>query len=233
MKFRPLAVTAAVAALLLAGAGVALAQDATTGPDTVACTDATAAAKDYTGITDAQSALDKSGLAAQVKSFTDGFANQPSLAVLQAAVQASVDADNVAGEKVDSDKTVAAKAAVKVRVDLIASVQVKLDAANKAVADAITEKARLDKAATGACTAPAPVTTTPAAPTTTPAPAPGPLYATCAEASAAGVYDIPAGAPGYRPELDSDGDQVACERPTALENTQVTLVPNAVNTGRA
>ncbi len=39
-------------------------------------------------------------------------------------------------------------------------------------------------------------------------------YDTCATAAAAGVTNIPTGAPGYRPGLDSDGDGTACEATT-------------------
>jgi len=37
-------------------------------------------------------------------------------------------------------------------------------------------------------------------------------YKNCAEAQAAGAAPIYRGQPGYRPELDGDGDGVACER---------------------
>ncbi|WP_151724084.1 excalibur calcium-binding domain-containing protein [Arthrobacter luteolus] len=40
-------------------------------------------------------------------------------------------------------------------------------------------------------------------------------YPNCDAAAAAGVYNIPAGAPGYAPNLDRDGDGIACEDPTA------------------
>lgn len=52
----------------------------------------------------------------------------------------------------------------------------------------------------------------PDAPTSTPAPD-EPFYPDCAAAIAAGVAPINRanGEPGYRPELDSDGDGVACE----------------------
>jgi hypothetical protein len=36
-------------------------------------------------------------------------------------------------------------------------------------------------------------------------------YADCAEARAAGVAPISSGQPGYRTELDRDGNGVACE----------------------
>ncbi len=36
-------------------------------------------------------------------------------------------------------------------------------------------------------------------------------YSDCSAARAAGVQAIRAGEPGYRPELDLDGDGVACE----------------------
>lgn len=51
----------------------------------------------------------------------------------------------------------------------------------------------------------------------TPAPAatmpnrPSVYYRTCAEAHAAGRYDIPEGDPAYRPGLDKDHNGVACE----------------------
>lgn len=37
-------------------------------------------------------------------------------------------------------------------------------------------------------------------------------YANCTEAFAAGVTNIPAGTPGYRPALDGDDDGFACDR---------------------
>ena len=52
-----------------------------------------------------------------------------------------------------------------------------------------------------------------APPTTTEAPSlssPG-VYPSCAAARAAGVTPIRVGEPGYRPDLDGDGDGVACE----------------------
>lgn len=36
-------------------------------------------------------------------------------------------------------------------------------------------------------------------------------YESCGAAAADGVYNIPVGAPGYGPHLDSDGDGVGCE----------------------
>jgi hypothetical protein len=40
---------------------------------------------------------------------------------------------------------------------------------------------------------------------------PGAYYPNCAAARAAGVAPIYAGEPGYREELDGDGDGIACE----------------------
>jgi hypothetical protein len=40
---------------------------------------------------------------------------------------------------------------------------------------------------------------------------PGPYFRNCAEAHAAGYYNIPRGSPGYRLALDADGDGIACE----------------------
>lgn len=51
-------------------------------------------------------------------------------------------------------------------------------------------------------------------------------FATCADAFAAGVHDIPASDPRYRKVLDSDGDGVACEQPPAVTPpAPVTEVP--------
>lgn len=52
------------------------------------------------------------------------------------------------------------------------------------------------------------------------APPPGPssgvdgdvYFASCAQAHAAGRYNIRRGEPGYRPGLDRDNDGIACER---------------------
>lgn len=38
-------------------------------------------------------------------------------------------------------------------------------------------------------------------------------YPNCSAAAAVGVYNIPAGAPGYAPYLDRDHDGIACENP--------------------
>lgn len=45
----------------------------------------------------------------------------------------------------------------------------------------------------------------------TPVTAPAPYYRSCAEARAAGAAPLLRGQPGYRPELDRDGDGRACE----------------------
>jgi hypothetical protein len=39
----------------------------------------------------------------------------------------------------------------------------------------------------------------------------GAYYSGCREARAAGVAPLYAGEPGYRPEMDGDGDGIACE----------------------
>lgn len=43
------------------------------------------------------------------------------------------------------------------------------------------------------------------------APQPGAYYRGCDEARAAGVAPLYAGEPGYREEMDGDGDGIACE----------------------
>lgn len=48
-------------------------------------------------------------------------------------------------------------------------------------------------------------------PTSPPYRAQGVLYRNCAEARAAGAAPIYRGQPGYRPEMDGDGDGIACE----------------------
>ena len=40
-------------------------------------------------------------------------------------------------------------------------------------------------------------------------------YPNCSAAASAGAFNIPAGAPGYGPHLDRDGDGVACENSAA------------------
>lgn len=58
-----------------------------------------------------------------------------------------------------------------------------------------------------------PSTTVPSPPATSPEGDGGAVYyPNCAAAYAAGVSDILAGAPGYRPELDGDKDGIACEQ---------------------
>lgn len=56
-----------------------------------------------------------------------------------------------------------------------------------------------------------PGTTRTPAPTVTMPNRPSVYYRTCAEAHAAGRYDIPEGDPAYRPGLDKDHNGVACE----------------------
>lgn len=46
----------------------------------------------------------------------------------------------------------------------------------------------------------------------TPAMAQVGAFPNCPTAAAAGVYNIPAGAPGYGPHLDSDNDGIGCEK---------------------
>ncbi|WP_066560692.1 excalibur calcium-binding domain-containing protein [Croceicoccus bisphenolivorans] len=43
-------------------------------------------------------------------------------------------------------------------------------------------------------------------------PQPGDYWSRCADARKAGTYPIAKGEPGYRPQLDSDRDGIACER---------------------
>nr|WP_244890206.1 excalibur calcium-binding domain-containing protein [Mycobacterium lentiflavum] len=50
-------------------------------------------------------------------------------------------------------------------------------------------------------------TTTAAAPS----PSTTPIYRNCDEAHKDGRWDIPKGDPAYRPELDHNGDGIACE----------------------
>lgn len=80
----------------------------------------------------------------------------------------------------------------------------------------------------------------PAAPNPAPEEAPAPVtvvpanaaYDNCAEAAAAGQFNIPIGAPGYGEHLDSDKDGIACERggesATPAQGTQP--VPNSTVT---
>lgn len=44
-----------------------------------------------------------------------------------------------------------------------------------------------------------------------PSPQPGSYFRNCAEARAAGAAPLRRGGPGYRPQLDADGDGIACE----------------------
>jgi hypothetical protein len=65
------------------------------------------------------------------------------------------------------------------------------------------------------CSPPAGLTGPPAPPSPLLGPGPGPgpnaYYSNCAEARAAGVAPLHQGQPGYRSDLDSDGDGIACE----------------------
>lgn len=62
--------------------------------------------------------------------------------------------------------------------------------------------------------------------TTTTPPAP-PMYADCAAVNAAGKAPLLAGSPGYRLELDSDKDGIACE----VDEPAPVVNPPAANTG--
>ncbi len=85
-------------------------------------------------------------------------------------------------------------------------------------------------------TSPTPSPTASPAPSS-PAPAPNPspsapLYADCAAVVAAGAAPLAAGAPGYRAELDSDSDGVACEVTETGSTPVVTIAPSGgVETG--
>ncbi|TCC08827.1 excalibur calcium-binding domain-containing protein [Kribbella soli] len=71
---------------------------------------------------------------------------------------------------------------------------------------------------TPAPTTPSPSTPTPtptastAVPSATPSSTPAVVYRDCAEVRAAGKAPLYRGDPGYTPELDSNGDGIACER---------------------
>jgi hypothetical protein len=65
---------------------------------------------------------------------------------------------------------------------------------------------------------------TPSASASAPTPTASTYYANCAVAEAAGVAPISRGDPGYRPELDRDGDGVACD-PDGLPSSSPTTPP--------
>jgi Excalibur calcium-binding domain len=72
-----------------------------------------------------------------------------------------------------------------------------------------------------------------------PASAVTPAFPNCPAAAAVGVYNIPVGAPGYGPHLDSDNDGIGCEKAgvayaPAQTTQQVRRVPvGGANTGVA
>lgn len=75
--------------------------------------------------------------------------------------------------------------------------------------DGLTLDVELDRFRTALdCDALTPPTTDPVPTTDAPVP---PLYPDCAAARAAGAAPVILGDPGYRPELDSDGDGIGCE----------------------
>ena len=153
MKLRQ--ITAAVIAastLALVGATAAYAADAT-GPDTAACSDATAAV---------------ASLQAQIDAWIAGPPGTPSLADLQKAVVDAIAADNAAGATVDSQATIDAKAALAARQKLIDDTTAKL---NPAIVD--RDLACAAPTNNGGATTTTPTTTTKA--TTTPAPTTLPL----------------------------------------------------------
>ncbi|MVQ39773.1 thermonuclease family protein [Paenibacillus anseongensis] len=94
---------------------------------------------------------------------------------------------------------------------------------NYAQEDGFHENAVKDKQSPSAAATPVPTaspTTAPTAGQPTPSPTvkPAPttesnvIYNSCAEAKAAGVYNIKRGQPGYSSKLDRDNDGVACEK---------------------
>lgn len=207
-----------IAAGLVLAASIAFAPLAFAGetPPAPTCGQAIQDVVSFTGVADAQKVLDQANFPAQIKSFTDGFANQPSLAVLQKAVADAIAVDNAAGVKVDSAVTTAAKAALKTRQDLLASVQAKLDDATKALADAKAKLAVLVTIRDKACAPPVvvPPTTDPATPTTDPT-------STVAPSSTPFPTLIPVPVPDTS---SSQGD---------VSTPQVDAIPSAIDTGRA
>lgn len=55
------------------------------------------------------------------------------------------------------------------------------------------------------------------------------LYGSCAEAAAAGATPLFAGQPGYDPQLDRDGNGIACERVEAPENDEPEPLPGGTD----
>lgn len=58
----------------------------------------------------------------------------------------------------------------------------------------------------------------------TPAVAAPIVFDNCTQAASYGVYNIPAGSPGYGPHLDSDSDTIGCENGSVAYNAN--LVPD-------
>ncbi|WP_086007978.1 excalibur calcium-binding domain-containing protein [Nocardia concava] len=65
---------------------------------------------------------------------------------------------------------------------------------------------------TTAVAAPPPAPQAPPAEPPTTKPTPSVYYKTCADAKRAGAAPLHRGDPGYRPDLDRDGDGIACEK---------------------
>ncbi len=229
------------AALTFSGAlyGVASATEAPPKPPT--CGQAITDVLNFKDVTAAQAKLDE--LNGTLKSLNE--TTPPTLAALKQAVADDVAADNLAGLKADSQKTLDAKAALKARTDLIADVQNQIVVANKAMVDAKAKLAVLVKVRDQVC-----------------APIPPKDDKDCADfpnqAAAQAVLDADKSDPN---RLDANHNGIACEAPAVegppappatqpppvlvpvpvpgdpapvVTNPQITVVPNTtsgVNTG--
>jgi Excalibur calcium-binding domain len=111
-------------------------------------------------------------------------------------------------------------------------------AAVHSLADGIERAAGTPATATASATSPGQprypgvaYPTGPAATAGTPIPTgTAPSYANCAAASAAGVAPIPRGRPGYRPDLDRDGDGIACDAEDPPSSSPTTPRPTPTTT---
>lgn len=224
---------AAVAAGLVVGslmfAPVAAAAD--TGPDSAACiaaqggviVSANNAGNAKAALLAASASLtdtEKADIAAAVATYD---AKKAALDTALAALKSAPTSANAAAAAAAGDALVAAANNLIAKSEKIAPQQAAMEQAlatlNAALAD-------VDKNC-----APSTPTKTPT-PSVTPTATP-PLFADCAAVRAAGKAPLGRSEPGYRPELDSDNDGLACEDVEGVAPSAAPRIPSAIDTGYA
>lgn len=237
MKLRTLSVAAALTVVTAGGLAVGTAQAAPAPTlDVVACV---------------QAAVRVQSLAQAANAAADALAQvQSTNAALQAKVDAALAAVTTATNALKANPTsaTALTALATAQGQLTAAIgglanQASDSTQKSALLDAQAKLAAALNAAKLACTEPTSTTSATPTPTATPTATatptssatpttttPAPMFADCAAVEAAHKAPLFRGQPGYRPELDSDGDGIACEpAPTFTPATQ--LPRGGVETG--